>query len=227
MQSRPSQPTTPTAIAAVFDVDRTLLPGTTSERIFIRYLFRHRVIGVRTLTHMAVYLAASLPRMGPMEAIRRRRVYLAGQPADRVMALARQCYTEEIHPRISPAGRVAVAQHHAEGHITVLLSGSLDFLIAPMQADLGADHLIATHMAVEHGRFTGAITGLWPYGDTKALLIRHFAEQHGVDFPASYAYADHHSDESVLALFGNPVVVNPKTKMQQIAEERQWPTRQF
>ena len=92
---------------------------------------------------------------------------------------------------------------------------------------VGCDHLICTHLEEKNGRFTGRIEGAWPYGDTKALLINHFAEQHGVDFTASYAYADHHTDEAVLALFGNPVVVNPRTKMQQIAAGRQWPTREF
>jgi HAD superfamily hydrolase (TIGR01490 family) len=220
-------PATPVAIAAVFDVDRTLLPGTTTERLFIGYLFRKRVLGLGTLLKTGLYLLRQLPRMNPMEAIRQQRVYLTGQPASRLRALALRCYEEEIAPLLSQAGRAAVREHREQGHITVLLSGSLDFLLEPLQRDLGADHLIATHMEEKDGRFTGRIAGLWPYGDTKALLINHFAQEHGVDFTASYAYADHHTDEAVLALFGNPVVINPRTKMQQIAAGRQWPTREF
>ena len=215
------------AVAAVFDVDRTLLPGTTSERIFISYLLRRRVLGAGAVLRTSLYLLRQLPRLSPMEAIRRQRMYLAGLPVARVTALAGTCYTEEIQPRISAAGRAALAAHRAEGHITVLLSGSLDFLLAPLQRDLGADHLICTHLETAGGRFTGRIAGLWPYGDTKALLIHHFAQEHGVNFAASYAYADHHSDEAVLALFGNPVVINPQPKMQIIAAGRQWPTREF
>jgi len=220
-------PAAPVAIAAVFDVDRTLLPDTTTERIFIRYLIRQRVLGLRTLLGTAAYVLGQLPRLNPLEALRRRRVYLAGQQVARVRALALRCYTDEIRPLISAAGRDAVATHRAQGHLTVLLSGSLDFVLAPLQRDLGADHLIATHLEERGGRFTGRITGTWPYGDTKALLINHFAQAHGVDFAASYAYADHHSDEAVLALFGNPVVINPRARMQQIAAGRRWPTREF
>lgn len=220
-------PATPVAVAAVFDVDRTLLPGTTTERLFIGYLFRKRVLGLGTLLKTGFYLLRQLPRMSPMEAIRQQRVYLVGQPVARLRPLAVRCYEEEIAPRLSQTGREAVRRHREQGHITVLLSGSLDFLLMPLQRDLGADHLICTHLEEKNGRFTGRIEGAWPYGDTKALLINHFAEQHGVDFTASYAYADHHTDEAVLALFGNPVVVNPRTKMQQIATGRQWPTREF
>jgi len=226
VQARP-EAATPTAIAAVFDVDRTLVPGTTTERMFIRYLFRQRVLGLGTLLRTGLYLARRLPRMSPMAAIRARRVYLAGQPSGPIKALAARCYQDEIRAIVSAAGRAAVREHQEQGHLTVLLSGSLDFLLEHLQRDLGADHLIATHMAERGGRFTGRIAGPWPYGPTKALLIHHFAQQHGVSFQASYAYADHHSDEQVLALFGNPVVINPRPKMQQIAAGRQWPTREF
>jgi HAD superfamily hydrolase (TIGR01490 family) len=217
----------PVAIAAVFDVDRTLLPDTTTERIFIRYLIRKRVLRLRTLVATAWYVLTRLPRMSPMEAMRQRRVYLVGLPVAPIRALAEQCYAEEIRPLLSQAGREALRAHREQGHITVLLSGSLDILLIPLQRDLGADHLIATHMEERGGRFTGRIAGEWPYGDKKALLINHFAKEHGVNFSASYAYADHHSDEAVLALFGHPVVINPRAKMQAIAAGRQWPTREF
>ena len=214
-------------IAAVFDVDRTLLPVTTTERLFIRYLFARRVLGPTTLFRTALYLAVHAPRVGALEAMRRRRVYLAEQEVARIKPLAARCYAEVIGPLIPAAARAAVADHRAQGHLTVLLSGSLDFLLEPLQTDLGADFLIATHMEEQAGRFTGRIAGLWPYGPTKALLTRQFAEAHGVDFTASYAYADHHSDEEVLALVGHPVVISPQPKMQAIAARRGWPTRKF
>src|SRR5205085_10699245 len=112
-------------------------------------------------------------------------------------------------------------------HVTVLLSGSLDFLLRPMQAYLGADLLIATHLEERAGRFTGRIAGPWPYGPVKAALIRHFAEEHGIAFPASYAYADHHIDVEVLELFGRPVVVNARPRMAALAQARQWEMREF
>jgi putative phosphoserine phosphatase/1-acylglycerol-3-phosphate O-acyltransferase len=214
-------------VAAVFDVDRTLVPGTTTERLFIRYLVRRRVIGVRQIVHLSLYLLRALPRMDPMEALRQQRVYLTGLPEARVVALAEACFTDAIQPRISAAGLAALREHQAQGHTTVLLSGSLDFLLRPLQRYTGADHLIATHMEVQHGRLTGRIDGPWPYGPTKALLIRHFAEAHGIAFADSYAYADHHTDVEVLSLFGRPIVINAKAKMAALAQARQWEMRDF
>lgn len=214
-------------VAAVFDVDRTLVPVTTTERIFIRYLFRKRVLGIGAIVRMGLAVVRQIGKASPYEAIRRQRAYLAGQPYGKMRRLAARCFETEIKPRISKAGLEAIAAHKAQGHIVVLLSGSLDFLLEPLQAYVGADHLIAAHMEVKDGKLTGGIVGDYPYGTYKAVLIRHFAEEHGLDFSRSYAYADHHTDHEVLRLFGNPVVVNPKAKMQQIASREGWPVKEF
>jgi HAD superfamily hydrolase (TIGR01490 family) len=232
--SNPQPPTPdsqPLLTAAVFDVDRTLLPGTTTERLFIRYLISQGQLGViqlaRTALITGVYLLRVLPKLDPMEAIRRQRMYLAGLPEARVLNLAATCFREEIQPRLSAAGLATLREHQARGHLTVLLSGAPAFLLAPLQAYTGADHLIATHLEVRDGRFTGRITGPWPYGPTKALLMRHFAAEHGIAFADSYCYADHHTDVEVLTLFGRPVVINAKPRMAALAQARQWEQREF
>ena len=214
-------------VAAVFDVDRTLVPVTTTERIFIRYLFRKRVLGPSAIVHTALFIMRQLPHTSPFETIRRQRAYLAGQPYEKMSRLARRCFETDIKPRLSPAGLEAIREHKAQGHSIVLLSGSLDFLLEPLKEYVGAEHLIAAHMEVKDGKLTGTIVGDYPYGTYKAILIRHFAEEHGLDFSQSYAYADHHTDHEVLRLFGNPVVINPKSKMQQIALQEGWPVKDF
>jgi HAD superfamily hydrolase (TIGR01490 family) len=215
-----------TLIAAVFDVDRTLVPVTTTERVYIRYLFRKRVIGLRALVSTAVFMVRRLPQ-SPFETIRRERAYLAGLTYEKAKRLALQCFETDIKPRISRHGIEAVREHKAKGHTVVLLSGSLDFLLEPLREYVGADHLIAARMQVKNGKLTGRIDGDYPYGSAKAALIRHYAEEHGLDFSRSYAYADHHSDHEVLGLFGNPIVINPKPKMRQIAEREGWPIKEF
>lgn len=223
-----SSDATPSVVAAVFDVDRTLVPVTTTERIFIRYLLRHGNLRMKALLGTALLVLKSLPaRVSPFEAIRRERAYLAGQPYEKMRKMAHDCFEAGIKPRISRAGLEAIKEHKAKGEIVVLLSGSLDFLLEPFKEYVGADHLIAAKMEVVRGRLTGRIVGDWPYGSYKAVLIRHFAEEHGLDFTRSYAYADHHTDHEVLRLFGNPVVINARTKMQEIARREGWSMKDF
>ncbi|MEA2572976.1 MAG: hypothetical protein QOH93_274 [Chloroflexia bacterium] len=218
----------PTLVAAVFDVDRTLVPVTTTERIFIRYLLRHGVLRWKALWSTTLLILTSLPkRVSPFEAIRRERAYLAGQPYEKMRRMAGDCFETGIKPCISRAGLEAIKEHKAKGEAVVLLSGSLDFLLEPFKEYVGADHLIAAKMEVVNGRLTGRIVGDWPFGSYKAILIRHFAEDHGLDFTRSYAYADHHTDHEVLSLFGNPVVINARTKMQEIARREGWTMKDF
>lgn len=214
-------------VAAVFDVDRTLVPVTTTERIFIRFLLRRGVLRLNAVARTTLFILRSIPRASPFESIRRQRAYLAGQPYERMRRLAHVCFETDIKPRISQAGLEAVREHKARGEMVVLLSGSLDFLLEPLAEYLQADHLIAANMEVVDGKLTGRIVGNYPYGAYKAVLIRHFAEQHGLDFSRSYAYADHHTDHEVLQLFGNPVVINAKPKMQQIARQEGWTMKEF
>jgi len=217
----------PLLVAAVFDVDRTLVPVTTTERIFIRYLLKRRVIGLRAVMYTLAFLARRLPVMTPYAAVRSQRAYLAGLPYEKMRRLARNCFEKDIKPRISRAGIQAIQEHKAQGHTIILLSGSLDFLLEPLREYVGADHMIAARMEVVNGKLTGRIIGDFPYGNYKATVIQHFATEHGIDFSQSFAYADHHSDHAVLRLFGNPVVVNAKPKMLAIAEKEGWPTKDF
>lgn len=222
-----SQSSAPVLVAAVFDVDRTLVPVTTTERIFIRYLLRNRVLGVGAVVQTVVFILKNLRHTSPFETIRRQRAYLAGQPYEKARKLALRCFERDIRHRISKAGIAAIREHKERGETVVLLSGSLDFLLEPMKEYVGADHLIAAQMEVVGGKLTGRIVGDYPYGGYKAALMQHFAEEHGLDFSRSYAYADHHTDHEVLKLFGNPVVINPKAKMQVIADREGWTVREF
>jgi HAD superfamily hydrolase (TIGR01490 family) len=141
--------------------------------------------------------------------------------------MARNCFETDIKPRISRAGLKAIEKHKQQGHEVVLLSGSLDFLLMPFKEFVGADHLISANMEVLNGKLTGRIVGQYPYGGLKATLMQHFASEHGLDFTRSFAYADHHSDHEVLRLFGNPIVINPRKRMQEIAEKEGWEVRNF
>ncbi|HVF99785.1 MAG TPA: HAD family hydrolase, partial [Chloroflexia bacterium] len=125
---------TPSVIAAVFDVDRTLVPVTTTERIFIRYLLRHGNLRLNALLRTALLVLKSLPaRVSPFEAIRRERAYLAGQPYEKMRKMAHDCFETGIKPNISRAGLEAIKEHKAKGEMVVLLSGSLDFLLEPFK----------------------------------------------------------------------------------------------
>lgn len=213
-------------IAAVFDVDRTLLPGTTAERLFLRYLIRERVLGARAAIE-TLRFAVVRGEGDPVRAIRAHRPYFRGQRAAGMKELGRRCFEDVIRPRLAGSGIERVRYHLEAGHRTVLLSGSVPFVLQPMAVELGVDDLICSRLDEADGRLTGRLVGLHPYGAAKAALIRRFAEKERVELAASFCYADHHSDEGILGLFGHPVCINPTNRLRSIAQRLGWPVEEF
>ena len=213
-------------VAAVFDVDNTLLPGASSERLFIRFLIERRHLGWRaalgTLAAMVRYA-----RLGPFHALRQHRPYLRDWQVARLQALAEEAFATTIVPRLSRRGVERVREHQARGHLTVLLSGAPPFLLAPLSRQLSIEHVIGTPLVIAEGVYTGALAGGHPYGEEKALLARRFADAHGIELAASYAYADDHSDAPLLRLFGHPVCVNPSPRLRRLAVRCGWPVEEF
>ncbi len=208
------------AVAAIFDVDKTLVQGST-ERLFFKYLLRHDKL---TTTQAMAYLArlASNP-----EGRFQDKSYLKGLLVREIETLARQCYQELIAPRLSPQALACLLEHKAQGHRIVLLTGSLSFLILPLKETLEADWLIATEPARDECAFTGEINGLHPRGKNKELLLLDLSRRYGFDLSRSYAYADHFEDRSLFGSVGHPVAVNPSWRLKRLARKRRWPIRYF
>jgi HAD superfamily hydrolase (TIGR01490 family) len=213
-------------IVAVFDLDRTLLPRTTAERMFLRYLFRRRALGLRSLATTVQY-ALKQGRSDVVQGIRADRPYLSGVHEATLWWHGYHCAREEILPALSQRGLDYVHWHCERGHHLVMLSGSLPYVAEPLAKELGIQSVICSHMHVESQRLTGSLCGLHPYSGAKATLMLEFGQTHDVDFDVSYCYADHHTDEPLLDLFGYPVCVNPSKKLQQIAIERNWRIESF
>jgi putative phosphoserine phosphatase / 1-acylglycerol-3-phosphate O-acyltransferase len=213
-------------IAAVFDLDRTLLPGTTAERIFLRHLLRHRVLGSGAASHTVRY-AIDSGLSDIILRVRADRPYLIGMHDATLRLHGRRCAIDEILPALSQRGLDFLHWHQDRDHHPVLLSGSLPYVVEPLARELGIDDVICSQLDVKSQRVTGKLKELHPYGIAKATLILEYGHAHDVEFQASYCYADHHTDESLLQLFGHPVCVNPSRQLRAIGKEHGWRIEEF
>lgn len=207
-------------VAAIFDVDQTLVQGKT-ERLFFRYLVQHGLLRVPRALSFLGRLA-----WNPQERFRDK-TYLRGLPVDDILHLARQCYRENIGPRLSHVGLACVREHQAQGHEIVLLTGSLSFLMAPLKEELAADWLIATEVARNGRIFTGEIAGLHPRGENKLRLLLELSHSQNLDLTRSFAYGDHLQDLHLFHRIGFPVAVNPSWRLKRLARRHRWPIRSF
>lgn len=208
---------------ALFDLDRTLVPGSSLMGLGRALADRHVIAGSTVARHAV--RAAVFARRGLGDSrIARLRESLLSAAADRdheeLASVAR-----EVGPRIAagayPAARWLMDRHHAAGDVCVVLSASPQELVEAVGAELGADEAVGTRAEVVDGRLTGRLDGPFCHGDGKLERLR--AELGPVDLREATAYADSGSDLPLLTACGHPVAVNPDRRLRNAAASAGWP----
>jgi len=206
---------------AVFDLDGTLLKGTSAENHLLRYLRRERLIGPLQLFYFLGEMLRLLPQ-GVRATIRRNKKYLRRIRVTRFAEALPTFCREYLHPRLSPGVTRRMLELKGQGYCIVLLSGSLQPILEELKALLPADEVLGSVVEIEDGLFTGRVLGLHPYGRDKLLALeKHFSSQR-IGYAESYAFADRHSDIPLLEKFGHPVAVHPDKKLRRVAVQRGW-----
>lgn len=150
----------------------------------------------------------------------------AGLSAERVRALARDCYRSYLEPRLLNEGLTRLENLRKDGVHLVLVTGSLDFLMAPLAERLQAE-LMAPGLEERDGVFTGRLTMPPMTGARKAEAVREHAQRVGVDLQASYSFGDALGDLPMLECVGKPVAVNPGRRLAVQAARRGWPIERW
>jgi HAD superfamily hydrolase (TIGR01490 family) len=218
-------------IAAIFDVDGTLIADATLERIFIRFLRRRGELGWREMINWigasiraAAWWKAAVGGRPQLKAIK---AYLRGKDPTHLRRLARECFESEIEPRLSSEAVDRLRWHQNAGHFVILLSGTLDLLLEPLAERLGVHARIGSDLEVEERRLTGRLAGRRPFGETKAECLATINRAAGFDLKRSFAYADSFADRHLLAMVGHPVATNADMGLRKIAETRGWMIEDF
>jgi HAD superfamily hydrolase (TIGR01490 family) len=209
-------------IAAFFDLDNTIVPGSAIEYTFFRLLWKKGLVGPRDLFKSVAKLFQGMPPFS-FDPLRRNKVYLAGKSIIPIEAFVKTFFLEVVCPRISEHAKRALEEHRAKGHRLILLTGSPEFLVEPLATYLKFDQVVAGRLEKSGELFTGHMIEPYPYRQGKRTAIeRLVAEQH-FDLPASYMYGDSPGDLPALEAVGHPYVVNPIRGMDRIARKRGWP----
>ena len=214
---------TPAPIAAIFDMDDTLLNGSSGRMLFdwlrekgmLNRYFRRRDIP-------QVILAALLYKLhllDPTWLILLMGRSAAGADAGEMWAIFRRWFREMLVPAINPEGVKRLKWHRAQGHLPVICSGSSQFAVELMAEHLGVAH---TEWLIEQGRLTGELRQPLVYAKGKVHWMERWAETNRVDLANSYFYTDHISDRPLLERVAHPVAVNPDPQLARLARQRNW-----
>lgn len=208
---------------AVFDLENTLIASNVVASyswLATRYLDpaqRARFVA-RTLREVPRLLA--LDRRDRSDFLRYFYRRFEGAPVDRLGADAQEMLSDLLMAKSFPAGIRRIRQHRRMGHRTLLITGALDLVVAPLRPLF--DDIIAAEMGADGGTYDGRLTSAPPTGEARYQMLADYAAGLGLDLRQSVAYADGTSDLPMLEAVGFPVAVNPETKLASLARRRGW-----
>jgi HAD superfamily hydrolase (TIGR01490 family) len=218
------------AAAAFFDLDRTLMEGSSAFQ-FGRAAYRHGLMSRRQLVADAVANIRFRLR-GSTDAdtneLRDRISHaLAGTRVRDLERLGADVLAGVL-PRLYPQMREVAYSHQDAGRRVYIVTAAAGELAEMLARVLTFDGGIGSQFStVRDGVYTVEPTGLFIYRAEKAEAIRQLAVREGIDLAESYAYSDSESDLPMLEVVGHAVVVNPDRDLLRIARERGWEVLRF
>jgi len=128
-------------VAAVFDLDHTLTAVRSVESSFMSFLLREKQISIMNLYRTAGFFLSNIWQ-DPVTAMKRNKMYLKGCTIEDLERLA-QTFLDHFGDGLIPRkSRNLVHEHKKSEHLTILITGSPEFLVRPLMTlcGLSFDH---------------------------------------------------------------------------------------
>jgi HAD superfamily hydrolase (TIGR01490 family) len=224
-----ADPAGPGAAAAFFDLDRTLVEGSSGIH-FVRAAYGAGLVSRRRLARdLLINLRFRL--RGSTDA-------LADDVRERVGEMIAGLGTRELHrlshhvlsgvlPNVYPEVLALAHAHQDAGRRIYICTAASQEMADLMALVLGFDGSIGSRSEIRDGVYTGQPAGPFAYGAGKAALIAELAAAEGISLADSYAYSDSASDLPMLRAVGFPVAVNPDAELTLVAAAEGWPVMRF
>ena len=212
---------------AFFDMDLTVLTAGTGP-LFLRFLALQGNVGMTPL--LRAYFYAALHKAGVLDypsAMARIYRESSGACESKLEFLCRRFFDNIVKGYVSETAVERLATHRVQKHHVVLISASVEQLVAPVAHHLGFDAHLCTHLEVIDGRLSGRTVKPDCYGANKVFWARQYLDQHSADSDDAYFYSDSHVDLPLLESVGHPIAVNPNERLLRVARTRGWPVQSF
>lgn len=168
-----------------------------------------------------------LTQRDPTLATRAAYAALRHMSEDRIHELAEEYYDEILRDRIYERGRELIKQARKDKHRVVLLSESIEPVVARLARDLGVEEFVCNHLEFVSGETTGKLLEPIIGGHDAAAWAKEFAVRREIDLSRSLAYAAHAGDLLLLSSVGRPCAVNPDFALRAAARDADWPVLEY
>lgn len=205
----------------LIDVDGTLLNRRGSEIVFGIELLRRGVLGKDQIAAYLEFYLQWADRFG-LTVAKKNKAYLCGLDQKLVAAHAEQYVQKRLTRLLRRKLLNRIRGHCRSGHLTVLLTGTLECIANPLARLLGISHVQATRCAMNNGHFTAAPPLAHPYGREKLRIAQAVALNLNSSLEDCIAYADSRADLPLLMAVSSPVAVAPDRKLARMAKQNGW-----
>ncbi len=217
--------------AAFFDLDKTLIPGS-SLFLLARGAYERDMFRVRDLLRfgwgqMMFRLAGE--RQRDMEMSRQSTLeFVTGHKSSELVEWGSDIAAERILPRVYEDIVRVIDGHQQRGDLTFLVTAAPIELAATIADALEMTGAIATVSEIDaEGYYTGRLVGPVMHGPEKAKAVAEAAAERGIDLAECSAYSDSMNDLPLLESVGDPHAVNPEHELRRIATARGWPVHEL
>jgi HAD superfamily hydrolase (TIGR01490 family) len=227
----PDQPPVDLTAAAFFDVDNTLVQGSSAVH-FGRGLAARKYFTYRDVLSF-IYAQAKFQLTGrensdDVAAGRRKALaFIEGRSTAELEALGEEIYDEIIADKIWAGTRDLAQMHLDAGQQVWLVTATPYELAATIARRLNLTGALGTVAESVDGVFTGRLVGEILHGPGKAHAVRSLAIREGLNLKRCTAYSDSYNDVPLLSLVGTAVAINPDNRLRSLARQRGWEIRDF
>jgi HAD superfamily hydrolase (TIGR01490 family) len=208
--------------AALFDMDRTLVREHTA-RLYTRYQRDLGELSVWRYLRNSVWLVQyTLGRINAEHVAQLALQDVVGRSEAWMRERCAHWFAHNIEREITDAARRAVKEHQARGDLCVIVTAATRYVVEPVAASFGIEHIVCSEIEQRDGVFTGRFIPPLAYKEGKVQRMNDFAERHQISFAESCFYTDSITDLPLLEAVGTPIAINPDSRLHRVAKQRQW-----
>lgn len=220
----------PKIAAAFFDVDNTLIRGSSSF-LFGKAAFERKFFSRKDFWNFAWHQFRFIWRgesAKTLTSIKDRALGLiAGHKAEDLASLTETVYDDYICPKLWPETVRLAKEHVAAGREVWLVTATPQEIAEVMAKRLGLTGGLGTIVERKDGILTGQLVGDALHGKAKRKAVKQLAKERRISLKKSFAYSDSHNDLPMLSAVGNPVCVNPDAILRIHAKAADWKILDF
>ncbi len=147
---------------------------------------------------------------------------LVGRTPEEVDYIAGPFVEEVIEPLIHSDAMRCVARHRAAGERILIISATPSFLVRAIAARLGIEDVLGTDLELQHGSYSGRISGIPTAREGKIQRLAQWLEEQDETLAGAHFYSDSRNDLPLLCHVEHPHAVNPDAALRTHAERQGW-----